>query len=219
MAEEKKPVSETPPPADASKPEADPKKAAGKPKLALPILKPREKSIFQVFIFCFALLIVDLVLIHPLSNYLRKLDETIHVKEEVIPKRLLILKHKDHILHEYGQIKPFFISSSITQEEETAQFLREIEKVSKETGFFVTNINPVKITKRSDTIYELSLDVEGRGGLKETRTFMRTVESSNPSIRVASFDLKPQSKEADELKVLLTIVKLGVKKDNSTSAA
>ncbi len=218
MADDKKPESEKIPqsPADASKaPEGkDGKKPGGKPKIALPVLQPREKAIFQVFLFFFALLTVDLVLIHPLSNYLRKLDETISVKEEVIPKRLLILKHKTHILNEYRQIKPFFVAASLSQEEETAQFLREIEKVSKEASFFITNINPVKVTKKSDTVYELSMDVEGRGGLREVRNFMRMVESSNPSIRVSAFNLKPQSKEADELKVLFSIVKLGVKKNH-----
>lgn len=220
MADEKaqKPAaaSETPPPAEGAAPAADPKAKGGKPKakFALPVLKPREKTIFQVFAFLFALLVVDLVLIHPMSEYLRQLDDAIRQKEEIIPKRLMILRHKSRILSDYRLMKPFLIEPSLSQEEETALFLREIERVSKETRFFVTNINPVKVSKKSDNIYELSLDVEGRGGLAEVRSFMRAIETSNPSIRVSAFNLKPQGKEAEELKALLSIVKLSVKKSH-----
>lgn len=207
-------AAEAPKPAEA----ADPKKGAGKPKMGVPVLQPREKTVFQIFLFMLSLLVVDLAIIHPIGNYLQKLDETIKAKEDIIPKRLLILKHKTNILNEYRGAKPFFVAPSVSQEEETAQFLREIEKVSKEVGFSVSNINPVKVNKKSesDSVYELSLDVEGRGGLKEVRNFMRTVERSNPSICVAAFTLKPQSKDSDELKVLFSIIKLGVKKNHPT---
>src|SRR5262245_1721121 len=91
-----KPAAEKAPDA-AAQPSAAPdakKKGGAKPKFALPVLKPRENMIFKVFLFFFIVLVVDLVLIHPLSNYLRQLDESIRMKEEVIPKRLLILKYK-----------------------------------------------------------------------------------------------------------------------------
>ena len=199
---------------------ADPKKDAGKPKKAgIPVLQPREKTILYVFLFMLSLLMIDVAMIHPIGNYLQKLDETIKTKEEIIPKRLLILKHKTRILSEYRGAKAFFVTTSISQEEETAQFLREIEKVSKEVGFSVSNINPVKVNKKSESVYDLSLDVEGRGGLKEVRNFMRAVERSNPSICVAAFTLKPQSKDSDELKVLFSIVKLGVKKNHPSLLA
>ena len=203
------------PPADASKTAegADPKKGGAKPKIGIPVLQPREKIIFQIFLFMLCLLVIDVVMIHPVGNYLRQLDETIKTKEGIIPKRLLILKHKKHIMNEYAGAKSFFVASSISQEEETAQFLREVEKVSKEVGFSVSNINPVKVNKKSDSIYELSLDVEGRGDLKEVRNFMILVETSNPSICATAFDLKPQGKDSEELKVSFTLVKLGVKKN------
>ncbi len=195
----------------------DTKKRAGKLKIGMPALQSREKFILRIFIVLFTLLIVDLALIHPISNYLQHLDDSIKIKEEVIPKRLLILKHKAHILSEYGELKPFFVTSLVSQEEETAQFLREIERVSKETHFFVSNINQVKINKKTDVIYELSLDVEGKGGLAEIFNFMRTIESANHSICVGAFNLKPQGKEGDELKVLFTILKLGVKKSSPSA--
>ena len=107
----------------------------------------------------------------------------------------------------------------MTQEEETAQFLREIERVSKETNLFVSNINPVKVNKKTESIYELSLDVEVKGGLREMRNFIRSLESANPTLRVSAFTAKPEDKEANQLKIMFSIVKMGVKNDRTLSPA
>ena len=157
MADQKPPDSPVEPGVKAEPVAA--KKGAGKPKFALPVLRPREKVIFYFFLFMISVVVVDFALIQPVGNYLKQLDETIKLQEEVIPKQLRILKYKDHILFEYRSIKPFYVADSVSQEEETAQFLREIEKVSKEVNFFVTNINPVQVNKRSDSISEMSMDV------------------------------------------------------------
>ena len=197
---------------------ADAKKG-GKRKLAALILQPREQLFFRIFILMFTMLIVDIVMVHPVTNYFNRLDESIQTQEQLIPKRLMILKHKNAIVGEYRSLKPFFVDPALSQEEETAQFLREVERVSKEVSFFVSNINPVKITKISDSVYQLSLDVEGKGGPREIPNFIRTIENANPPIHVSAFNIKPQNKEAEELKVVFTIIKMGVKKDSSATLA
>ena len=219
--EDPKPPADKVPASVADAPKAqdtpDAKKEGAKPKLSALILQPREQFFLKIFIFSFTLLVVDVVMVHPVTNYLKHLDESIKTQEEVIPKRLMILKHKDSILNEYRALKSFFVDPSLSQEEETAQFLRQVERVSKEVNFFVSNINPVKVTKISESVYQLSLDVEGKGGPKEIQNFIRTIEGTDPSIHVSAFNLKPQSKEADELKAVFSIIKMGVKKDQSAT--
>ena len=220
MAENKDPqagAGKAPPPeAQAVKPPESPaaNKQGPKAKFSAPVLRPREQMVFKIFLLAFTAFILDLVLIRPISDYLSRLDDSIRIEEEVIPKRLLILKYKNRIAGDYRDLKVLFVDPSVTQEEETAQFLREIERVSKETNFFVSNINPVKVSKKSENIYELSLEVEGKGGLKEIRNFMRMVEGANPSIRVGVLSLKSQGRQTDDLRALFSIVKIGVKKNH-----
>ena len=102
--------------------------------------------------------------------------------------------------------------AGVAQEEEIARLLGEIEKVSKEVNLFIFNINPVKVNKKSDVVYELAVDIEGKGGIQEVRNFIKNIEGSNPNIRIDGFNLKPQSKESEELKCLISIIKIGVKK-------
>ena len=207
-----KAATEAPPPKDAAaktKPQAV--APTHKLKAFLAALSLRERFIARITALVVSLVFIDLLVIRPISNFLSHLDEMIRVEEEVIPKKLQILKYKDNILREYNVLKPFLTDPKLSQEEETARLLREIERVSKEVSLFVSNINPVKVDKKSDDVYFLSVDIEGKGGINQIRQFMKMFEASNPPIRIAGFDLKPQSKESEELKYSFTIVKMGVK--------
>lgn len=226
MAEEpKKPATPPPasPPAPAVAPAADATQAAdakdkkgGKEKKEkgpgfFAARTPRELSFIKVVGFFLVLVLLDFIVIQPTSNYLKGINEDITLEEKMIPNRLKILGYKDRVLSEYRELKPYRTDPALGQEEEIARLLREIERVSKEASLFVSNINPVKVDKKSDIYYELSLDIEGKGGINQIRQFMHSLEALNPSIRINGFNLKPQSKDSDDLKYSFSIIKLGVK--------
>ena len=177
----------------------------------------REKVIIRLALAAVLFMIVDLSIFKPISGYLDRLNDKIESQEQLIPKRLMILKHRDKILKEYNALQSLVTDPKITQEEEIAKFLREIERVSKGVGLFVNNINPVKVAKESEAVYLMSVDIDGKGGLKEIRRFIRMIEDQNPSMRVDGFDIKPDGKDSDQLKYRFSISKIGVKKDPALS--
>ena len=181
-------------------------------KVLFATLSGREKSVIQIFVVVFLLLILDLTVIHPISSFLARLDQSITIEERTIPNQIMILKYKNRIMDDNKALEPLMTDSSLSQEEEIARFLREVERVSKEAGLFVSNINPVKVNKTSDTVYELSVDIDGTGGLGQIQRFMKTIEAANPVIRISGFSLKPQGKESEDLKCSFSILKIGIKK-------
>lgn len=217
MADEKKEA----PPQDPAMLEAaapDDKKGKGKkekkagPKFSVASLAPREKLVLKFTALALTILVLDLVVIRPIGGYLQDLDEKIKNEEEVIPKRLMVLKYRSKIMNEYQSLEPLMTDPALSQEEEIAKFLRDIERVSKEANLFVSNINPVKVNKKSDVVYELTADIEGKGGLKPIRSFMKTLERDNPALKIDGFNLKPQGKDSDDIKFQFSISKIGVKK-------
>ncbi len=199
------------PAADAPKADKAAKPKGGKLKAFMAGRTPRERIFLQATGLVIALVVVDLIVVRPVTSYLSRVDEMISIEEKVIPKRLMILKYKDKIVREYRSWKPLMSDPLITQEEEIAKLLREVERVSKESGLFVSNINPVKTTEKTSSIYELSVDIEGKGNIDAVRKFLRKIENDNAAIRIDAYTLKPQGKESDELKFSLTIIKIGVK--------
>lgn len=172
---------------------------------------PRELIILKITGFVLLIVLMDFLMIQPTYRYLKKVNEQIDLEEKMIPNRLKILQHRERIFAEYRRLHPYMTDKTLAQEEETARLLREIERVSKEASLFVSNINPVKVDAKSDTIYQLSLDIEGKGGITQIRQFMRSLESQNPPIRISGFNFKPQSKDSDDLKFSFSIVKIGAK--------
>lgn len=191
-------------PAPAGKP--------GKAKSPKKGFSEREKFVLKITGLVVTVMLIDLMVIHPVSNYLKRLDEMIATEESVIPKQLAILRHKERILADYENISQFVADPGVPQEEETARFLREIEQVSKASNLFVTNINTVKVVPKTDTIFELSVDIDGKGSIEDIRSFMAALILDNPAIRIGGYSLKPQGKAADELKFQFSIIKIGVKR-------
>ncbi len=183
----------------------------GKLKAIYNNMSGRGKMLAKVAGLVIAAVLVDMIVVRPMNNYLSRIDDLIAVEEQVIPKRLQILKFKDRIIAQYHSAKPFLSDLTISQEEEIARLLREVERVSKGAGLFVSNINPVKTTEQSETLYELSVDIEGKGGIDQVRKFMKEIELSNPPIRIDGFNFKPQGKDSDDIKFTFTIIKIGVK--------
>ncbi len=218
---DKEPEKKNPPAAEpAGEAPQEAGKEDGKKKKKLPLLtnlSAKEKSLGKITGLFLIVVLMDFIVIRPVNNYLNQLNDKIRVEETVIPKRLLILKHKNKILGEYNSFKAYMTPPTLSQEEETARFLREIERVSKEANLFVSNINPVKVTPVTDNVYELSLDIEGRGGVDEIRRFMKNLETSNPGIRISGFNIRPQGKESEELKYSFSILKIGVRARSSAA--
>jgi|GEM_PF-3661022 len=238
MAEETpKPAAAPKPPPAAAKPPAEAAAAApaaagaGAPaggakkgekkeaslKLFYQALSQREKKIVRIAFIIISLSMLDVLIVRPMTQHLTHLNDQIVTQESVLPRRLLILKHKSRILREHEQMQRFVTDPNLSAEEEIAQFLREIERVTKQASLFVSNINPVKTIEKANGVYFLSVDLEGKGDFKQIHNFLVDVESSSDAMRISGFNLKPQSKDTDELKFGVTIEKLGVKKDSAMS--
>ena len=214
MAEEKaeKPV----PPAGQETKTAEPAKPEGagkekKAKFSFSSLSSKEKLVVKLAGFFMVALLVDLIMVRPVGSYLGRIDEQIEAQKKILPKKLLILNYKDQILKEYEESKEFMTDESLSQEEEIAQLLREIESISKKSNLFVQNINPVERTDIAADIYELTVDIEGSAAMEQIIGFMQELETENPALRVKNLTLAPKSKDAQELKFSFTILKLGVR--------
>lgn len=217
MADEPKPAAAAPEGAGAA--EGDAAKAAApaavapsgnKLKLLLSSLSPREKTIATITGLFLMFLMIDMIVTRPLNNHLKSLSEQIQEKKAIIPRRLMILRHQDKIKNEQIKFSSYFTSTALSQEEEIAQLLSDIEKVSNESGLFVSNINPVRVEDKG-SFYELAVDIDGQGDLEHAMRFVRILEKSNPTVRVATFDFRTKKKDSDEIKYMFTIVKLGLK--------
>lgn len=197
-------------PKEASAPEtpAKPKKS---PLAFIAGLSPREKTIAAVAGFILLFFIVDLVMFKPLGRRLNALTVKTQEKEELIPQKLSVLTRKDEIEKIHQTFSGYLTDAKLSQEEEIAAYLGEIESVSQRVGLFISNINPVQ-TEEVGSAYHLKVDVEGAGSIANIKKFISSLEESNPSIRVAGFSLRGQGPNTNELRFRFSVIKLALKK-------
>lgn len=197
-------------PKDAQAPAEAPVKQKKNPLAFIAAMSSREKTIAAVAGFILLFLLLDWLMFKPLGRHLDGLTATIRVKENLIPKKLAVLSRKDAIEKEHEALSKYLTDTKLSQEEEIAAYLGEIESVSQRVGLFISNINPV-VTEEAGAAYHLKVDVEGAGSVANIKKFISTLEESNPSIRVAGFSLRGQGPNTDELRFRFSVVKLGLK--------
>ena len=188
-----------------------PEKASGDKKGFISNMSSREKFVALFAILFVVLLLLDFLVVRPMTRHLESLSQQVTEKEQVIPKKLLITKHKARITQVNDALGHYLTDPHLTEEEEIAMLLREIESSSQQVGLFISNINPVE-TITSGNTYKLKVDVEGAGDIISVKNFIMKLERSNAPVRVSAMNLRSQGIDNPELRYRFTIVKLGLNK-------
>lgn len=195
--------------------EAQSSEQSPKPKKKSPFafvagLSSREKLIAGVALCILLFFVLDWTMFRPLGRHLNKLSATIQEKESLIPKKLTVLSRKDEIEKAHTANAAYLTDANISQEEEIAAYLGEIERVSQRVGLFISNINPVQI-EEAGAAYHLKVDVEGASNVSNIKRFIAAMEDANPSVRVSAISLRGQGPNTEELRFRFSVVKLGLK--------
>lgn len=191
-------------------PDQAPAKPKKSPLAFIAGLSAREKMIASVAGLLLVVFALDWIMFKPLSRHLDKLSATIRQKEDLIPKKFAVLSRKDEIEKNYQTLSGYLTDPKLSQEEEIAAYLGEIERVSQGVGLFISNINPVQ-TEQVGSAYQLKVEVEGAGSISNIKKFVSEIEQSNPAIRVSAFSLRGQGPANEELRFRFSVVKLGLK--------
>lgn len=173
-------------------------------------LSPREKAIGTAVLALLVILALNWLVFRPLAGHLNKLSATIQEKENLIPQKLTVLSRKDAIESAYAANAAYLTDQKVSQEEEIAAYLGEIERVSQRVGLFISNINPVQI-EEAGAAYHLKVDVEGASSIANIKQFISTLEDANPAVRVSALNLRSQGPNTEELRFRFSVVKLGLK--------
>lgn len=173
-------------------------------------LSAREKMIGAVALCVLMFFALDWMVFKPLNRHSKRLSVKIQEKEDLIPKRLALVSRKDEIEAAHASNAAYLTDAKVSQEEEIAAYLGEIERVSQSVGLFISNINPVQI-EEAGVAYHLKVDVEGASSIANIKKFISTMEASNPSVRISAISLRSQGPNTEELRFRFSVVKLGLK--------
>jgi hypothetical protein len=132
------------------------------------------------------------------------LQQQIKVAEEMLKEALAVQKDKDSILQDYNKYSPY-LDALLSDEENTAQFVKEIEKISQESGVSIINLNPDNKPQPFKEYKKLKADMRLEATSEQLINFLSKIQDDKLLIRLESLAITPKDEYASSLRVEATI--------------
>jgi len=169
-------------------------------------LSPRERAIAFATGGLFLLAVSYRFIMEPIARNYGSFDDQIRAKESSIVKQKSLLAAYEGLLKEHARIAPQ-AKTGQSEEEERAQVLSDIERISEASACFIANIKP-RESRQMGSYSEIMFEVIAEGSMAELSRFFYELETSNNLIRIKHFTIASQALPGSRLKCSLIIGKV-----------
>lgn len=175
---------------------------------ALSRLSKREKIILYSAGLVISLVMVDRMVISPISSKIRELNKEIREKESGIKKDLHVLSQKERILAEKKQYASF-LSSFKSEEEETTAILKEIENLASKSSVYLIDMRPSGL-RGSGAVRKYSINLNCEAQMEQLADFFYNIETSDELLIIEKYEISPKSRDSSVARCSMSIVKMVV---------
>ncbi|MDD5069614.1 MAG: hypothetical protein PHV17_02700 [Candidatus Omnitrophica bacterium] len=174
-------------------------------------LSAKEKKVLYLALVFVSIAILDSLIVRPMNRVGENIEHDIDNQKILIQNDLLILQHKEKIIKEYKAYSIFLTDRGMDESELKAQFLGEVEQISKAAKIGIT---PGTVTSEEVSGFiQYSLTIECLGKMRDVINFIYGIESSNKPLQVVAIQIAPKNRQDYEVKCSLTVVKYLVEPD------
>lgn len=172
-------------------------------------ISKREKLLAVTTIGIALIAFVYNIIIEPLANYWKYLDNEMKEKEMVLAKHTRILRDKDNIKKLNDEYSKYYRLSKLTKEEESADALGSIERIARAANVQITNIKPMD-SKKFDNYEKFTFKVTTESNINDLTKFIYDIQSSEQLLKVERMVLNAKERQPDLIKAILLITKLSL---------
>jgi len=137
---------------------------------------------------------------------IEKSNKDIRSREQKLRNFLNTLKQEDSITERYREYTED-IKQVVSDEEEIAKFLSEIEKLAVKTAISLADIKPGKV-EETDRFKKYTVKVEVESQISALADFIYQLEKLPQLLRVEDFSMIPKRQGSNVLKISMTITQL-----------
>lgn len=174
-------------------------------------LPKRERIILYVAISIISLSVLDRLIIDPILNKLKTLNEGIEEKEAGIKRNLRILAHKDAIIAESAKYGAF-LDNYETEEEEVTSILKEVEALANKESVYLVDMAPRRGASEMGESIEYSITLTCEAPMEQIIKFMHDIENSHRLLTIRRYELGPKSRDSNKAQCSMTVSKLVIPK-------
>lgn len=141
----------------------------------------------------------------PFHARLLALGREVALAEAKLGKGIGLIAYKEAITKEYERYASYFSLRNLSDEESVANFLKEIEKVSRASGLVVLDMKPQKETKADKFSKQYIINLKAEGNMEELIAFLYALHTSPLLFGVEKMTLAPKAEESPDLGIVLAI--------------
>jgi Tfp pilus assembly protein PilO len=169
-------------------------------------LSKRDKIIAYTVISLLFLIILDRLILYPVTSKMKSLNEEIKKKEASINKSLHIISQKDKITTESQKYSPYMAKGS-SEEEEISGFLQDVEELASNSSVYLVDLKPAGVSSVGSAKKCLvSLSCEAQ--MEQIIAFMYNIENSAKLLTIEKYQINPKSRESTVAQCVITVSKI-----------
>lgn len=169
-------------------------------------LSRREKWFFYAVAVFVACALADRLVIRPIGNRFRQLDEEILLQEKLLGKNIRNLDEGKVTINEYKKFEGYLVPAG-SDEEEMAKFLSSIEGFARKSTVYLVSIKPRPIMK-TDVYKKCVADIESEANVEALVDFLYQIESSKNLFKVEKLQLVPKSAGSSIIKGYMVVTEI-----------
>jgi len=158
-------------------------------------LNKRERLVFGAAAVAVGLAFVDRLLIAPVADRLRRLDERIAAQTDLIRKNVRIVAEKDRVKAAADAFQVYYAKQGGTQEEQTALLLGEVEEMARAASLYIVDMKPLT-AEEGAVSRKVAVDLNCEAQMEQVFSFMHAVATAPRLLFVESVTITPKAKDS-----------------------
>jgi hypothetical protein len=168
----------------------------------------KKREIILAYIiggFFLTWLVVKVILV-PFQQKLFGLSKDVVLQEARLKKGVSLIEKKDDIEKEYGKYASYFSMQDFSDEEAVANFLKEVEKISRDAGLAILDMKPQKESKGDKFSKQYQINIKAEANMQKLVTFLYALHNSSVLFSVEKLVLVPKAEDSPDLNITMTVV-------------
>lgn len=153
-----------------------------------------------------AALIIFKAVLGPFHEKLMTLGKQVVLQESKLKRGLMLIESRETIHNEYGNYASYFSLQEYSNEEAVAGFLKQLEKISRDSGFLILDIKPQKNAEVDAASKQFQINIKAESDMKTLVSFLYGLYTSPLLFSVEKMVLVPKTEGSSQLNVNVTLM-------------
>lgn len=168
-------------------------------------MKGREKVLFYVIGALVGFWLIGRVVFAPFHARLAGLSRDLTLQEARLKKGFSLVERREEISSEYDKYASYFSLANLSDEEAAANFLKEIEKISRESGLAIQDMKPQKEVETDKFSKQYTINIKAESTMEQLVDFLYGLSSSKFLLGIEKITLSPKKEDSPELSMNISI--------------